>query len=100
MTASIRSLTDLVGAAAALGAADLPGLSPQEAKLLAAPSKKPSPDAVRELRELVGAGRDPLGDAFCGIYSAEQRRPLGATYTPPAIVSAMVAWAADQSPKP
>jgi len=33
-----------------------------------------------------------LGDAFERLRSARQRRPMGAVYTPPGIVDAMVGW--------
>ena len=54
----------------------------------------PSPSVVTEL---IRAGEDPLGDAFTRLRSPDQRRPLGATYTPPEIVSSMVAWVAERS---
>lgn len=37
-------------------------------------------------------GGDPLGNAFVQLRSARQRRPLGAVYTPPEIVDAMIGW--------
>ncbi len=48
------------------------------------------------LRASVKAGRDLLGDLFCELRSAEERRPQGATYTPAGIVDAMLAWAGEQ----
>lgn len=48
------------------------------------------------LRTSVGAGQDLLGDLFCELRSAEHRRAQGATYTPPAVVATMLAWAAEQ----
>jgi SAM-dependent methyltransferase len=48
---------------------------------------------VREVREAIAAGHDPLGDAFTSLRSSEVRRPLGATYTPAEIVASMLAWA-------
>lgn len=47
-----------------------------------------------EVREAIARGADPLGDAFCELRSPRVRRSQGATYTPPALVDAMVAWAA------
>ncbi len=35
------------------------------------------------LIDLIRTGRDPLGDAFMRLRPPDQRRPLGATYTPP-----------------
>ncbi len=53
-------------------------------------------DAVEggELAARLARGEDPLGDAFCRARPARLRRAAGATYTPPAIVAAMVGWAA------
>ncbi|HXE06099.1 MAG TPA: DUF6035 family protein, partial [Bryobacteraceae bacterium] len=47
------------------------------------------------MREQIRMGNDPLGDAFVQLRSPEQRRPLGATYTPEIIVAAMIRWAAE-----
>ena len=35
------------------------------------------------LIDLIRLGQDPLGDAFMRLRPPDQRRPLGATYTPP-----------------
>ncbi len=48
------------------------------------------------LRLAIRSGGDPLGDGFCALHSAEARRPMGATYTPSAIVSAMMRWSERQ----
>jgi SAM-dependent methyltransferase len=45
------------------------------------------------MKKAIKAGRDPLGEAFTSLRSASQRRPLGAVYTPAAIVDAMISWA-------
>ena len=39
-------------------------------------------------------GHDPLGAALLRLRSPSQRRPMGAVYTPPGIVDAMVGWIA------
>jgi hypothetical protein len=44
----------------------------------------------------IARGEDPLGDAFCQLFTNEERRPKGATYTPKPIIEAMLAWAAEQ----
>ena len=49
------------------------------------------------LIDLIRSGRDPLGDALMRLRSPDQRRPLGATYTPPEIVSSMVGWIVEHS---
>lgn len=59
---------------------------------------RPSED-VQRVRELVLRGLDPLGDAICAVRSTSERRVLGAFYTPPKIVEAMVAWALDREPR-
>ncbi|HGM5881038.1 TPA: class I SAM-dependent methyltransferase [Stenotrophomonas maltophilia] len=87
---------DLIAASGALGADSVAGLSPEESKLLA--SVPPLPKAVAaELRRMIRRGEDPLGSAFGLIRNAAERRTSGATYTPPQIVSAMMAWASEQA---
>lgn len=46
-------------------------------------------------RRLLG-GHDALGESYSRIVPAEQRRAQGATFTPPQVVQAMVAWAMTQ----
>ena len=46
----------------------------------------------------IRAGGDPLGEALMRLRPPDRRRVLGATYTPPEIVSAMVGWAAGRVP--
>ncbi len=49
---------------------------------------------VTAIRAQIRAGADPLGEAFCRIRSATQRRSSGQTFTPAPVVAAMVDWAA------
>lgn len=49
------------------------------------------------LIDLIRSGHDPLGDALMHLRPPNQRRPLGATYTPSEIVSSIVAWVAARS---
>lgn len=87
--------SELIAAAIALGAGDVAGLSPQERALLK--NCKPlSKAGALALRRQIRDGADPLGSAFCRIRNADQRRESGATYTPPGIVEAMLAWSAEQ----
>lgn len=87
-------LPALVGAALRLGAGDVPGWSSAERQLArGVPEYRFD---VTELRERINAGDDPLGNAFCAIRSAEERRPLGQTYTPSPIVGSMMGWAEAQ----
>jgi len=48
----------------------------------------------------IAAGGDPLGEAFARIRAASVRRALGATYTPPGIVQAMLDWSAREAAAP
>ncbi len=87
-----RSLAAAAWAMAKHGA--LATLSQPESSLLAVSGLVERPSRVAGLAELVRGGDDPLGEAFARVRPAPQRRLLGATYTPPEIVSAMVAWIA------
>lgn len=90
----VGSEGELGGLALALGAAQVHGWSADETGLVAAlQPPKPPKRIVREVREAIAGGADPLGDAFSRLRSAGARRPLGATYTPNEIVAAMVEWA-------
>ncbi len=92
---SLTSLSTIVEAALLLGADEVPGLSAAELALVQA---NRTGLEVGLLREAIQAGLDPLGDAFCRIRSAQERRPLGQTYTPAAVVEAMVAWVPRSGP--
>jgi hypothetical protein len=90
---AISSIPELLSLAVALDARTVPGWSAEEEQ--AAQSLPAlSPTLVTAAREAIECGDDPLGSAYCRLLSAEERRPRGATYTPEAIVSSMVAWAA------
>jgi hypothetical protein len=85
----------LLSAALQLGAADVSGWSDAEQELsrdAATVDKK----VVSSLRDQIRAGEDPLGTLFGQLRSPEQRRDLGATYTPPGIVKAMLSWAQER----
>lgn len=90
MTA-IRTESELLGVAKAL-VGESPGVTRREARLLDKAAKVDR-HVIRSVLELVKAGGDPLGAAFCILRSSAERRKLGATYTPPAIVAAMTEWA-------
>lgn len=91
MTA-IGSEAQLISLALAL-IGDNDRLSSAEGKIAQRIPAAKKPRIVSQLRSAIRAGRDPLGDAFTAIRSPEQRRPLGATYTPAPIVAAMLDWA-------
>jgi hypothetical protein len=87
---------NLIALALALGARDVAGWSPLEDDLTYEyqPQFAPTTDA---LREAIEGGNDPLGDAFCRIFSAAERRPNGAVYTPSPIVERMLDWVESQA---
>jgi adenine-specific DNA-methyltransferase len=101
-----EGLAALIEAAFALGADQVPGLSAAEKELTAAmstathPAASGSAPAAADLRELIAAGGDPLGDALCAARTSAERRGLGQTLTPGPIVHAMIDWAAGQATAP
>lgn len=89
----------LAAAALALGAEGVGGpLAPAEVDLGKAAQNPPAKKVVAELKELILAGEDPLGDVFSALRSSEERRDNGATYTPVSIVETMVNWATSKNP--
>ncbi len=94
-TVRVETELELVGICRALGVANVRGMSAREGGLLDR-AVVPSRQVVREVEDLIAAGEDPLGEAFCRLRSPVQRRPAGATYTPGPIVRSMTAWAAAQ----
>jgi len=93
----VRREEDLVGLALALGAPEVGGWSDGEKSVAARAASVPE-TIVKFFRDAIASGSDPLGDAFCALRSPAERRPMGATYTPRAIVSAMTEWAASRTP--
>lgn len=91
----VNSIPDLLAVAMQLGPEAVAGWSAQEQTLITS-----LPDAAQEtvenVKSAIAAGQDPLGDLFCELRSADERRPLGAIYTPATIVNAMLEWAADE----
>ena len=84
----------LFSAAVGLGARGVRGWSSAEEKLNR-DAEDFSPKVLDRLRDEIRAGGDPLGEVFSKLRRPEVRRGLGATYTPPAIVEAMLAWASE-----
>jgi hypothetical protein len=96
---SLQNESDLVSAALSLGARTVAGWSPQEERL----TTKSSPfdrSLSAQLSDRIRKGADPLGAAFSRLRSPEDRRTLGATFTPSLIVSAMVKWARSKGVEP
>jgi hypothetical protein len=75
------------------------GLTPRERRL-SKQKIKLAPGLVEATRKHIRAGGDPLGETFCTIRTREDRRRVGATYTPAPIVNAMIAWAANEAELP
>jgi hypothetical protein len=88
----LSSEAELAGAALLLLPSRVP-LSSAERRVAERGAPVPKSDIAR-LRELIRCGADPLGDAFSRIREPVTRRANGATFTPPAIVDSMLAWAA------
>ncbi|HQV45547.1 MAG TPA: methyltransferase [Nitrospira sp.] len=51
---------------------------------------------VQHIRACILQHGDPLGETYARLVSPDVRRQYGATFTPPAIVRAMLAWAKSQ----
>ena len=90
-----RYLSELLSMAVSMGARAVPGWTTEEEQLLRE-VQGTLPLFSSSMEEAVQAGEDPLGDAFCRLFSSEERRPKGATYTPQPIIDAMLEWAATQ----
>jgi len=86
---------ELAALAFAVAGSDAPLIGAERAAVPDA-SAPPPPSHLKQLREAIGRGEDPLGSAFCRLRSPEVRRRQGAVYTPRRIVDAMVAWAAGE----
>lgn len=91
---SLTTLRSVAGAALQLGAASVHGWSAREEALAKQATMTRLP--VKELREMIASGLDPLGDAFCRIRNAQARRGLGQTYTPTPIITSMLDWASNE----
>lgn len=92
---SASSAGDLIALALALGARSVPGWTVAEERLAREAHDSLPLLAVMD-HDAIQRGEDPLGDAFCRKFSAEERRRSGATYTPQLIIEAMLSWAEDQ----
>jgi adenine-specific DNA-methyltransferase len=88
----LASEYDLAAASLALGARRISGWSGEETRLTRN-CGSPGSTAVAGLRRQIRVREDPLGEAFGRLRPPEVRRQFGATYTPDAIVDAMVGWA-------
>jgi adenine-specific DNA-methyltransferase len=91
---AITSEQHLVALACALGAGQFGGqLSRQERALCASASRLEIPNAVIDgAMRLIRAGGDPLGEVLYALRSGEERRGVGAYYTPATLVESMNEW--------
>jgi adenine-specific DNA-methyltransferase len=95
VTTSLEEL-EIVRDALACGAAACGGpLSAAELALVRA-AGRPATEAGRTIRARIRDGGDPLGERLCAARSRSQRRTLGAFYTSPTIVEAMLDWVLDR----
>lgn len=88
----LLSQDDLIAACLALLSGKEKLSKPESALLRSAGDAKAKPREVADLRKAIRAGDDPLGEAFCSIRSGDERRGMGAVYTPAPIVTSMVSW--------
>lgn len=91
---SLDSLDAVISAAVQLGAESVNGWSDEERRLVGNTKSVTAP--LDELRDLVASGEDPLGEAYCRIRNRDERRGLGQTYTPPAIIDSMLDWSSNE----
>lgn len=97
---SLTSERELVKAAWAIASrGHLKTVNDAEAALVGGVTdiQPPRPAFISDLRTAIAEGGDPLGDAFLAIRSPDERRSLGATYTPSDIIESMTAWISDNS---
>ena len=88
----LETSSEVLAAAVALGALRIPDVSPAEMALIRRAGGLPD-GAAEYLKRDIGRRGDPLGDAFAVLRPPAERREQGATYTPFAIVEAMMNWA-------
>lgn len=89
------TLEALVSAALQLGADRVAGWSASERQLA-----RRTPLVTCDVERLTAAireGFDPLGEAFCRLFTPAQRRPRGQTYTPAAVIEAQLNWLEDRT---
>lgn len=92
-------MPELVGLALACGASDIGGAFSRSEVALINRALPASTANARRVRAAIRDGSDPFGDALCALRSPDERRSLGAFYTPPEIVLPMVSWVFEQRPQ-
>lgn len=71
-------------------------LSSAEAELTRGLQPLADRSLIQRARTYILRGLDPLGEAFLRLRPSASRRPLGAVYTPDAIIESMLNWSAEQ----
>lgn len=94
-TVSVGSLADLLSVARTLVNHAL--VSKTERAILKGIPAFTDQVLLTRFTEDIRQGADPLGNAYCQLKSAEERRPSGQTFTPDDAVRGMIDWAAQQS---
>lgn len=88
----VQDESSLATLSATVGAINVSELTNKETVLIGDTSQIPS-NLVASARDEIEGGGDPLGEIFCALRPAVQRRDKGAVYTPTSIVKAMLSWA-------
>ena len=94
----VNTIGQLVGVALALGALEYARVTAGERAVLRQ-AEQVDRDLVKRAREHILRGDDPLGEAFGALRAASERRSTGATFTPNALVTAMVNWVKPWEPE-
>ncbi len=93
----VRSVEELIGCCVARGALSCGGPLSDEERRVAATARPWRGDSD-SLGDSIRAGADPLGETYLRLRATTERRRLGAFYTPPPVVRAMVEWALAAEP--
>lgn len=84
-----------------LGATDVGGPLTDAEQRLAEQARAAFPvsaSSLRDTRDAILAGHDPLGSRLCEIRAPASRRLQGAFYTPATLVGAMLDWVLERNP--
>ena len=93
----VNTIGQLVGVALELGAIEHRVTAGEKAVLKQA--EQVGLDLVVSTRDRILRGDDPLGEAFGALKTGAERRGMGATFTPNALVTAMVNWVKPWDPE-
>lgn len=93
---TVNTLGELARLCVDLGAETVGELTGAEKSLVGGGNSPLTSTVLAHLHKAIQDGEDPLGDTYCSLMSAAERRPLGQTYTPSPIITSMISWAAAQ----